>query len=104
MIRGKKRLESSDSRRLHDRREADDPIPLTLRAVEDGVIVVEEGQAENGLVGLVGRGALGDLEDGLAGGGVVGLPIGGRRTGEANGFAIGSSEDEADPRPFGQIE
>ena len=89
---------------LFDRRKADHSISLPLRPVEYGVIVVEQRQAEDGLIGLFGRGALRDLEDGLAGGGVVGLPIRRRRAGEPNGFAIGAGEDEVDAGPFGQIE
>ena len=90
-------------RRFCDRREADHPIPFPLRAVEHGVIVIEQRQTEDGLIGLFGGRALRDLEDGLPRGGVVGLPIGGRRTGELDGFAIGPCEDEVDAGPFGQI-
>jgi len=90
--------------RFHDRREADDSIPFPLRPVEHGIVVVEQRQAEDGLIGLLWRGALRNLEDGLAGGGIIGLPIGRWRAGEPNGFAIAAGEDEVNPGPFGQIE
>ena len=89
--------------RLNDRRKTNHSIALPLRAVEHGVIVVEQRKPEDGLIGLLWRGALGDLEDGLAGGRIVGLPIGGGRAGKPNGFAVAASEDEVDAGPFGEI-
>jgi hypothetical protein len=94
----------TSSNRLRNRRKANHSITLPLRAIEHGVIVVEERQAENRLIGLFGCRTLRDLEDGLTGGWVVGLPIGGRCAGEFDGFAIGAGEDEVNAGPFGQIE
>ena len=89
---------------MFDRRKANHPIALPLRAVEHSIIVIKQRQAEDGLIGLVRCRAFRDLEDGLARGGIIGLPIGRRGAGEPNGFAVGAGEDEVDAGPLGQIE
>ena len=94
----------TSSNRLRNRRKANHSITLPLRAIEHCIIIIKQRQAENRLIGLPGCRALRNLEDGLTGGGVVGLPIGGRRAGELDGFAVGAGEDEVDAGPFGQIE
>src|SRR5271163_2228193 len=95
---------SQPSRRQFDGGEANYAVACARGAIEDRVVVVHQGQPQNGLMYWIGRTCRGDLELRGAGRREILLPVGLRRAGQRNRTAIRTRKVESDGRPLRQIQ